>query len=897
MQYIESILNVQPKSNITLLQTEGSVVWTCWSSDQESQPHKIFEDYGGILIAQISQQSLWFFFNPEATFYALARLDIWSKQNGFGLISFTFPGTLVVGKNHILHLEVDEEYKSLFTENPKTMTYVYAHPKLLPYATSLPGISFYEMTELEKQGLMGWKGFSADRRLPFNIEKGWFAFIHPIGNPLDKGYLEGWEKFISYIQPMIESSKFKFSLQDTCLSVFIPSIIQLRAWVTEVLTTFQNINKYHQDLYWPCLSIILDKENHNFTHNIHETLSIDWDNMMPDQMYASYKNALLLGKGYNISDLSYSGGLMQSTDLCSVQLAGQSSKNSSNSLFAKVLLPEDKKSCFYCGSGGHTAITCPTKTMQPLPEGFWANLNYVDFDELESLYLRIDNEVQKEGLNAYANILSSEGTASSFLRATLAVNAICQLPNIERIWNITTRNIEDYPDSYTLKNPAVPILKRFVLPNQDINALERDCYNNIAANQKSWHLHCLLGFIHMEKQDYKSARLSWLEAENLCTTTVHQAWIRFLLGRLQEIQSNYSEAYDIYKRLGTLMPKWHEVSYRMLICQVKMGFAQRVEEAFLKLVAGKPELMHKIFLDPELYRGKLQIVNALQSIWNNANAEFLMDRDKLKYLNGLLELWFYETDNPRMLYGSKIKHYLDFGVIKNYLLCIEVGKLRPQLEKDVQRVITQETDIIKGEYENCLKQVEVIRDEMNWFYFQSVLVDFNNIYNDCAKILNWAFMSNFNEVEIYKEAREKLPELQDHIEKLKGKLTHLRIIRDITLFLVLFLKSFIRTALFFCISSIVVLFGLLFFGSMVGLLWLQQLIHLNFWEIFKVVLYISLMVAFGMTALKTTVIFEKKKNNLLENAREERIRMQQKRLAETKKKRQAEDGFKEEDDE
>ncbi len=827
MQKIQSILNIQPKSKVTLLKTEGSIIWICWAKEPDSQIAKTFEDFGGISICETSSQSLWFFFSPEATFYALARLDIWAKQHESGVTAFTFPGTLVVGKNHVLSIEVDEEYENISTEDPKSYSYIYTHPKLFSHATSLPGVSFYDMSALEKQGLVGWKGITADTRLPFNIEKGWFAFIHPIGNPLDQGYLDGWRKVISYIQPMIDSSKLKYSLHDSYLSVFIPTIVQLRVWVSEVLNTFQDINKYHQDMYWPCLSIIVDKENHNFTHNLYETLNIDWDNMMPDQMYSSYKNALLLGKDFYISDLSYSGGLMQSSDLCSVYLPGQNAKGTTSTLFAKVLLPEDKNSCFYCGSGSHKAINCPTKTLQPISEHFWQDLIFLDFGEVEKLYLRIDDEVQKYGVDAYAKILDANDNDSHFLRATLAINSVCQLPSIERIWNITTRNIEDYPETYSLKNPAVSILKRFVMPNQDINALERDCYNHIASNQKLWHLHCLLGFIQMEKQDYKSAKQSWIEAENLCTTTVHQTWIRFLLGRLQEIQGNYGEAYSTYKAISILMPKWLELNYRMSICQVKQGFAQRVETNFVKIVNEKPELMHKIYLDPELYRGKVHVVNALQSLWENGNAEFYSDREKLKYMLELLQSWFYEDDNPLKLYGGKVKYFLDLGVIKNYLLFVEIANFRPQLEADVHRVISQEVANLKGEYEKCLKQVEVIRDEMNWFYLQAVLVDFNNVFNDSAQILNWAFISNFNEVEVFKEAREKLPTLQEHIEKLNGKLTHLRVIRDVTLFLVLFLKSFFRTAIFFGLIAIVGVFGMLFFGATLGLDWLQQIIHIN----------------------------------------------------------------------
>ncbi len=46
------------------------------------------------------------------------------------------------------------------------------------------------------------------------------------------------------------------------------------------------------------------------------------------------------------------------------------------------------------------------------------------------------------------------------------------------------------------------------------------------------------------------------------------------------------------------------------------------------------------------------------------------------------------------------------------------------------------------------------------------------------------------------------------------------------------------------------------------------------------------MSAFGLTAFKTTLVFDKKKNKLLATARDERVKMQQRRLLEAKKKRE-----------
>ncbi len=887
MQEIQTILNVQTKSSFSLLKTESVAVWISWANGPDAQMHKLFEEFGGVLVSQIATQSLWFFFNPEATFYAVARLDIWSKQSSNNVSAFVFPATLDVSTTHSLSIDLTPEYKTLNNEGFTSESFIFIHPEYFSFVTSLPGISFYEMVDLKKQGLIGWKRISADRRLPFNIEKGWFAFINPVGNLFDAGFTDCWDKFIFKVQNVIEANKFKAYIHGNFISVFIPTIVQLRIWVSEILNILDETNKFHQDIYWPCLTTVLDKGNINFSNNLHEIIDIDWASMMPDQVYLTYKNALMLGRDYKIRDLNFNAGRVDINDMCAVNLNSHVSQSGSSNLFAKILLPEDKNTCFYCGGSGHTPINCPTKMNKPVTENFWVNQNFLDFSHVEDLYKHLDNEVKKNGINGYFNILNSENLEGDFLRATFAITAYFQFPNIERIWSIASRNIDEFPENVTpQKTPALNILKRFSAENQDINSLERDCINNLATNPKSWQIKCLHGFVLMEKGDYKQAKRAWGEAENLCTTTLHQGWIKFLQARIEEIQGHYNDAIALYKKVNGLLPHWTEPNYRALVCQVKMGYGQRVANMFLKLVESNPEVMIKILLDPELFRGQVHILNVLQPVLDDTHAYFLTDRERLIQLLKKLEDWFYENDKPMMLYGNKIKNLLSYGIMNNYLLSMEVINFRPKVEKDLQRVINQEVDILKNDYEKCLKQVEIIRDEMNWFYFQRILIDFNNVFNDCAKILNWAFTSNFFDVTVYKEAREKLPELKKHVEKLRGKLTHLRMVRDISLFAVMFLRSFIKTSIYLCILSLLGIFGLLFFGSMIGLEWIQEIIQLNFWQILKVVLSITFMVSFGLSALKTTVVFDKNKNKLLKNARDERMKIQLDRIEEAKKKKE-----------
>ena len=891
MQVIQSILNTQAKVSTKVLATDGLCVWICWSKGFEPKVAAMLEESGGLEIANTSSQSLWFFFNVEVTLYALAKIDIWGKQFSTGVTVFTFPGKLVVGPDRVLTVEIESEFTNMTTGNPQSIVYIFTHPALWPYATSLPGISFYDMTILEKQGLFGWKMITADRRLPFSAEHGWFAFLHPVGNPLDKNYQKGWGKIFTNIEPLLESAKLKYSLQSGFLSVSISTVQQLRSWVEQILIIFDDIHEHHQDIYWPCLSIIMDRNNFNFTPDLYEKLDIDWDSLSPNRPYLNYKNAFLLGKQFSIHDRHYSSQPTDLEVLCTVTLkALDSSLPIPNPLIAKVLATSHI-SCFYCGSSGHPAESCPTKQLKLVYPDFWKNLNYLDFGEINASYRTIDAEVNGKGMDAFTSMLAEDDAVSRLLRATFAINASCQLPNVSRIWQITTRDMEEIPDKPNAqKEPAWAILKRLTQPAQDLNAIDRDCMNQIGKNPKNWHLHCLYGFISMERGDFAKSISAWRDAESICTTTAHQAWIKFLIARLKEVQGFHSEAFELYKYAKKLLPNWKDLDYRIHVCQVKMGFGQGVSKIFAAQIEENPEFFHKFIIDPELARGHTQILVHILPVWRNAHNLFTVDRIALEELLQTLTEWFEETDNPMIYYGAKIRKLLGFGDIKNYLLFLEFAEFKPKFETDLIRIINQEISALKQDYEKCLSQVEIIRDEMNWFYFQRALADFNSTFNECARILNWAFVSNFNDVAIYKEAREQLPELQEYVAKLKGKLNRLRMVRDVTLFFLLMLRTFFITASILVSLSVILVFVVLFYGVELGLpAWTQGIIKSNFWELMRIVLSITLMLSLGLASLKTTVLFDKKRNKLLQAAKDERIKSQQWRIDKAKKQRSDEE--------
>ncbi|MDT9091721.1 hypothetical protein, partial [Escherichia coli] len=75
------------------------------------------------------------------------------------------------------------------------------------------------MQGLDQQSDISWKMVVAERRLPFSVEQGWYAFVHPLGNPLDKQFQRGWQTLFRYLEEFIREHKLKYSIEDNFLIV------------------------------------------------------------------------------------------------------------------------------------------------------------------------------------------------------------------------------------------------------------------------------------------------------------------------------------------------------------------------------------------------------------------------------------------------------------------------------------------------------------------------------------------------------------------------------------------------------------------------------------------------------------------------------------------------------
>jgi hypothetical protein len=99
------------------------------------------------------------------------------------------------------------------------------------------------------------------------------------------------------------------SMDETFLMIAVENLLMLRTFMRDYLHSFDKENKENSG-YWPCVCVVADRNNLNFNVDLPKKIGLQWDNLMPDFPYLSYRNAYLLGEGFTVRDLRFTGEQM-----------------------------------------------------------------------------------------------------------------------------------------------------------------------------------------------------------------------------------------------------------------------------------------------------------------------------------------------------------------------------------------------------------------------------------------------------------------------------------------------------------------------------------------------------------------------------------------------------------
>ncbi|MBQ7585602.1 MAG: hypothetical protein IJU40_05070, partial [Desulfovibrionaceae bacterium] len=513
----------------------------------------------------------------------------------------------------------------------------------------------------------------------------------------------------------------------------------------------------------------------------------------------------------------------------------------------------------------------------------WEEIGKLSLPTINKEFQNIEKELEKNGYAAYKNILNKEDNSSVLLNAIFDIMKYCQLRNIETYWLYRMKEPENERKLERDESIAWEILDDLIKSSDEgTYQVTKRLYDLLEEHSRDPRLHTLSGFAYLGKKEYRLAITSFNRASMLTSNVALGAWNEFLVARVLEVQANYGEAIQHYRHIVRMFPDSLSCRYRALVCRVKMGFVEQTLDEMNKLIEEEPSLFNYFIIDPGLERGRLLILSTLHNRWALAEEKALAEQGRIKTIRTKFDDWFSERHLFRKTFEPKLRKVERIANIKNYMVFLKLIDLRPGLEEELLENINKEIDELRSRYKNYLNALQNVRDEFSWFPFPSALKEFGQDFNEAASILNKAYSSDFKIVEVFREAAKSTKRLDRLLHRLQRRLKSLRLVRDGTLFSVTMGKTFFVTeiiGLVLCISFVIVV-G--FFGDSIHLGWLKSLIMANKVSILEILAVVVSVIALGIAALRTTIIFDSRKERLVERAKQLREQEQQKRLEKIK---------------
>ena len=846
----------------------GYGLWISWNGSLNPAVDKTLQDYGGLQVGVDRDQALWFFFSSDI-FLAAARLSIWANFNTLKIYAQIIPAKLLFSPKREISFTVDQALiaqSSIVTDCCE----VWVHPKCVDVGRVLPGISF--KPEKVRSGLAPaeWSTLHVDARLPYQSTLGWFGVIKPLGSAAEKNFLEGWRKYASEIKNLFEKIKIKFIVQEASIVFHLENLQHFRAWTREHLALVESVKSTNRDAYWPAVVAITNKRGLNFNPDLPKKMGLDWNQLVPDFPHMSYRSGYLLGKNFEVHDVSFSLDANSVDDWCKVTLALDHGTEESGALpmrMAKHLVAGSNTHCFYCGMRSHTSQQCPTRSMTDRNAKVWNALAKVDFDTFNKSFENIEAILESEGSAGIDRILNSGNDDALLLDAVFAVNQMSQLRMMRHMWVCRGKDFGKGLNEVAPRddNPVWSALS-YVLSG-DLLVADKELANLGIRNPRDARPRMLAGFVAMERGDNHKAMMMWKEAEILSTSLMKQAYCVFLQGRLLEYSGQYQQAIETYNRVSRMAPSLEDAQYRRAVCQVKMGFAEQAMTLLLELVEKTPHYFNRVLIDPEMERGYIQVLTALYGPWVEAEGKVEQAVDELGRLRNEVVDWF-DAGHPFYEKSMKrIDRMTNVGNIKNYVSFMLILRGCSNLSKDMQRYIAKEASELKKRFYDHKERLAYIREEAAWFPFPRALVEFNKNYNMCAANLKWGVKTHFQVADIFKKA-QNVSELESkRLEKLEKRLKFLKVVRDSTLFMLIMARTFFWVEVAFMCLVFIALPLTMYYGEKNGIEWASNLLFKEKWEIQKQLILGFSIFAISVACVRTTIVFDKVRERYFKKAR------------------------------
>jgi tetratricopeptide (TPR) repeat protein len=851
----------------------GFGLWIVWKGQLDPGFNTMLVDYGGCRLAEESGQALWFFLGDEAL-RVLGRILVWGRVTPMPVFLEAVPATMQVGPKFERTLSISVELSRQNTSPPDGVE-VFIHPNLKGHVPLIPGLT----SEPVKPGMglarVAFERLVADPGLAYESGLNWLCVIHPLGDPLSRETAGGWRNIAAELVDVMDRLGMKFLRHEGFLISETAGLRLFRSWCRDTITRIARLKEEGEESrYWPSVLAAVPAKGRSLSKDLPHRLGLDWNKLAPDFPHMPYRSAFLLGEDFLIQEARYLSRGVKLDDWCSVNLVTIQDVEPTGALAVPLpgsLSGGEARPCFYCGLTNHEARQCPSKSLAaPGPE-IWDRFGQLDIGRLEDLSKGLESAMAADLLPAMAKSLAGDQEKDVLLRAIFEIDMPAQTRMLETVWRSLGKEM---PAGLAQRGPREG---EFVwdalaaLRSGNGEAYEAAMSQALLRYPRAYQPKSLQGFYAMEGGDWTKATYYWQESARLCYTALQRCYFLFLQARALETQEDYHKAIALYRDCLGQGPRWTEPVYRQGVCLVKMGFTDQGMQYFSQLLRGDTAFFNRVMVDPELERGRLQVLSALWRIWKAAQDEVKAHLETLAGLSESVRAHFLDGEPYLTEIETRVQELGKLSKVNNYVSFKRLDEGVSLLREEYQKKLDAEIKVMGQNQTRQFEDLKGVQREAAWFPFPALLHEFNRDFNFCAAKLNWMRTAPMAEAENFHKAREYLPQVDERIRTLRTRLITLRIVRDSTFFVMLLGRNFMWMEVAGLGLSLVLVPVFVYLFQSSGQAWVANMVEQQKWQLQKGLVVILSIAALALAAVKTALTFDGKKRKLFKLAEEGKL--------------------------
>ncbi len=874
MPTIAKLIDDLPEINQSRLVASGFGIWVAWKGTLNTSVDNTLREYGALCIGRESDQALWFC-NSTEIFRALARLQIWARVNPMPVMCQVVPLTFLVGYEMEFSVSLSVELDRQDARVPDDFE-ILIHPKLKEKVSTVAGLEVKVVGNVDGLASVEWLGLHADQGLDYESIRKWYFIVKPLGHLSDKESIIGWRNFSNEILDLLKKLGLKYISDVKEGVIFFPldNFRLFRSFCSEILTLIKNVKEDPEKKYWPIVMAGVPQGNLPFSGDLPKKVGLDWNRLAPDFPHVRFMDGFLLSEWFRMNEARYGTEAVSLDSWCTIALkegGEQLGHGTMQVLLPDVLLGSEGEGCFYCGQMNHDPKDCPSKHLATPQPQVWHLLAKTNVKEFSIGFNAIDNDVSAEGYSdSMLAVLGKKNDIEGLMaRAVHEINVCGQLRMVKLVWRSRAKEwSEGFKQLAPQEGEHLWQALQSLIEGKAEEAEELAKEAQLKS-PRSYQPHSLLGFCKLEMGDMTQALFHWQEAERMSYTPLQQGYLAYLQARLMEVEGNLKDAINTFKHANSFSPTWIDPVYRQGVCMVKMGFTGQAMDLFFDLISRDPHVFNRILVDPELDRGRVQLLSSLWEQWADAEEEVEAARERVEVLIDDIAKRFDSNHSFFDSANEELERLKKLGVTHNYVAYRMLIKGTDKFGNTLDGEVKREVKRINANLEYLSDRVRNIQREAAWFPFPKLLLEFNKDFNFCVDKINWIKTQHLKDAGKFRSSLKLLEEIEDRIEALQGRLVTLRIIRDSTLFVLMLGRNFIWFELICLGLALVSIPSLLYFTQDIQNNWILDNIRDQRWEFTKGLIIILSVLSLAFAAVKSAFSFDKRKRELFEQLDEE----------------------------